>query len=412
MAKTKKPMVLLNTSSLTPKQKNLYNSPLFQLSKGSKELFHSNFLYWLSNVDWGVFVFVIRQLAGPSSGKFWWEANHSPSKNNIKVLREHNHFDLSIYILDGKKWRPVLVLENKVKSFPDHKQLADYEQKALNEWKPQNGAGKVTFILLSLVNPTQYHTPGGGLSGKGKWIHRSYQDLAYILKQVGLYTQYHQEILDDYIQFIKELDHLTKTGFNLSPNDSFIHKVYPWAIKGVGGDAISELGLDDLRQKLHFAQLKEMVIKKLQAKGYGSILSLPNGQTAKVTFSSNLHHNIGLADVFVEYKGHRLGVQLQGNAYQHMFCHCGGNPNITVAISHLVGNQADYGFFFDFGPKTMPCTKYPSITDQTISNRVYDKSFPSFHCAAYKPSIVYQTVHIKDSAVTVGQVPMPSWTMC
>lgn len=52
----------------------------------------------------------------------------------------------------------------------------------------------------------------------------------------------------------------------------------------------------------------------------------------------------------------------------------------------------------------MPCTKYPSITDQTISNRVYDKSFPSFHCAAYKPSIVYQTVHIKDSAVTVGQV--------
>jgi len=35
---------------------------------------------------------------------------------------------------------------------------------------------------------------------------------------------------------------------------------------------------------------------------------------------------------------------------------------------------------------------------------VYDKSFPSFHCAAYKPSIVYQTVHIKDPAITVGQV--------
>ena len=132
MAKSQPSMMFLTTTSLTATQKKLFNSPLFQLSNGSKELFHSNFLYWLSIVDWDMFVFVMRHLAGLSNRhKFRWEANHSPSKNNIKVLREHNHFDLSIYILDGKKWLPVLVLENKVKSFPDYKQLAGYEQKAM-----------------------------------------------------------------------------------------------------------------------------------------------------------------------------------------------------------------------------------------------------------------------------------------
>ena len=49
----------------------LEQSSMFHLSLGSKELFHSNFLYWLSIVDRDTFLSVMHSLA--KVDKFWWE---------------------------------------------------------------------------------------------------------------------------------------------------------------------------------------------------------------------------------------------------------------------------------------------------------------------------------------------------
>lgn len=184
----------------------LKDSTLFHMSLGSKELFHSNFLHWISIINWDTFLDVMHGLAGVE--KFWWEDEpvkdfkfrpYHPKNNNIKVFREHRNFDLSIYILysengakddnksnkvadddnstelaydsEGKrkiqKWLPVLVLENKMKSLPYVEQLEGYTQKTFEEWaniikektrkKPNNelivsGNNQygLTFILLSL----------------------------------------------------------------------------------------------------------------------------------------------------------------------------------------------------------------------------------------------------------------------
>ena len=89
---------------------NLKKSTMFHMSLGSKELFHSNFLHWISIVNWNAFLSVMHGLAGVE--KFWWENDdvkdfrgnlYHPSKNNVKVFREHRNFDLSIYILDSEK---------------------------------------------------------------------------------------------------------------------------------------------------------------------------------------------------------------------------------------------------------------------------------------------------------------------
>jgi len=180
------------------------------MSLGSKELFHSNFLHWISSVNWGAFLQIMHKLAGLKDGeKFWWEnvtcdvegynGNYCPDKNNIEVRREFHNFDLSIYILDSEekhakesqeindkesnnkedintkgerlvqKWIPVLILENKMKSLPYEEQLERYTNKACEEWRKGarqsdeikktknsnqtdlNTQYGITFILLSLI---------------------------------------------------------------------------------------------------------------------------------------------------------------------------------------------------------------------------------------------------------------------
>ena len=192
----------MKTDNYTEYTKQLRDSTMFHMSLGSKELFHSNFLHWISTVNWSVFLDIMHKLA--DTELFWWENKYKPENNNIEVRREYHHFDLSIYILDhnadvedsysvdtstddndtneyshdqsGKrivqKWIPVLILENKMKSLPYKGQLIEYTNKAFNEWRTctliKEGIKKlknqntepaeliiqhgITFILLSLMD--------------------------------------------------------------------------------------------------------------------------------------------------------------------------------------------------------------------------------------------------------------------
>lgn len=114
----------------TKQQKNhcaeLNASPLFIFSAGSKELFHSNFLYWLAIEHWDIFISIMRELANLENEHFWWEDIYKFEKENLEVRREYHNYDLSIYIQVNTKWVPVLILENKVKSLPYAEQLAQY----------------------------------------------------------------------------------------------------------------------------------------------------------------------------------------------------------------------------------------------------------------------------------------------
>lgn len=183
--------------------KQLGGSTMFHMSLGSKELFHSNFLHWISTINWDLFLKILHELTGIKN-KFWWEVEDKfhPDHHNIEVRREFHHFDLSIYILDStkevddssvdssttnidteeysykeekrvvQKWIPVLILENKMKSLPYRGQLVEYTNKAFNEWRTGSlikeemkklkanlasasdwiAEHGITFILLSLQN--------------------------------------------------------------------------------------------------------------------------------------------------------------------------------------------------------------------------------------------------------------------
>ena len=120
---------------------NLKKSPMFKLSLSSKELFHSNFLEWLSNVDQDAFKKLILKMAGIAEKSYRWP-------DVWRVKREYNNFDLCIVAYDqyNKKnederidddddFRILFVIENKVKSIPYKEQLERYSQEAAEKNK-------------------------------------------------------------------------------------------------------------------------------------------------------------------------------------------------------------------------------------------------------------------------------------
>ena len=123
----------------------LDDSPLFKLSLSSKELFHSNFLEYLSSVNPKSFERLINKMAGLPEDYDW--------PDNWSVLREYHNFDLCVveqveYCDDNyekddtensedeltedvkAEYRILFVIENKVKSIPYEKQLKQYSKEA------------------------------------------------------------------------------------------------------------------------------------------------------------------------------------------------------------------------------------------------------------------------------------------
>ena len=105
----------------------LRTSPLSNLSLSSKELFHSNFLYWLSKNEPDLFKELISELS-----------NKKTNLNNIEwdVKREFLNLDLSI--IDSSNNNIIFVIENKVKSIPYKEQLVDYNKKISKVNKQKN----------------------------------------------------------------------------------------------------------------------------------------------------------------------------------------------------------------------------------------------------------------------------------
>lgn len=137
---------------------SLRAEPLFHMSLGSKELFHSNFMRWLflcfPNQATDALLTIPRLLV-PLAG----------SIGEPRVLREYKRFDLAL-ILPG--YRP-LVIENKMFSVPRRGQLAEYAHSVGHD----RALAGATLCLLSPLRPAWLSASHEG----GTWIHLGYRDL-------------------------------------------------------------------------------------------------------------------------------------------------------------------------------------------------------------------------------------------
>ena len=117
-------------------------SASFCLSLGSKELFHSDFLYWLGGTypeEMGViFAPFLKDQSGDCSLAEWPQ-------------REKQNIDLQFKFRNGAE----LVVENKVKSIPSEDQLARYTENQLRQTGARTGPSGVPKQKGEGVQPLQ-----------------------------------------------------------------------------------------------------------------------------------------------------------------------------------------------------------------------------------------------------------------
>ncbi|WP_157951026.1 PD-(D/E)XK nuclease family protein [Peribacillus acanthi] len=223
----------------------LKESPMFQLSLTSKELFHSNFISW-----------VISNYKKEHSRIFSKFLPGDKKQLITGVNREEKNKDIVIYFQDELGNKSSIIIENKVKSIPVYEQLREYTTDNPSEH----------YILLSLTKPTfladnkkiQIHETNR------VWDYLSYYDLAKMfeetLPEIGRNNKYHELIVSDYIQLIKILDNITNDIYEQTKGGMYdFYKKHNEIIS-----LLKEVRLHDFYLKLSHEIIASELHKKIQ----------------------------------------------------------------------------------------------------------------------------------------------------
>ena len=301
-------------------KKKIEKSPMFQLSLGSKELFHTNFLYWLWKAEPNAFWRIM--------GSFGIKTD---DKGSLVVKREWEHFDLSIvHVTDRKKKGKdgkieiidtiVAVIENKVKSIPRIEQLKNYNTKIKdNECKK---------ILLTLINP------GFGDKKEG-WECYTYEKYRDYIKDIKdcltiIENDYDRCIIEDYYNMIDTLISFKDEWLR----EDFSSMKYMDIFKGSSVKDYIDLRINDLRHKTIFSKMfssleVNLIDDKLEP-GIGTTEDIFKNNNIPLTIGYGMTNATGLIEAKVKINAdYLLGIQVQGNQYRH-FIEFSGTSNINI----------------------------------------------------------------------------------
>lgn len=276
--------------------KNLFTSPVYNLSMCSLENFHTCFLNWLGNKypQKTLNLFSEILVTDPNNVEFKTQVSHG---KDIKL-------DLQITINNGKEIQ-YIVIENKLKSYPTIEQLEKYQK----IFKEEN----VTFILLSLAQFPMLPTD---------WNYLSYYNLAEKLKEnFDDITGYDKYLIDDYTNVISKM----ASVFPDSDSDKF--DFYN------NNQELKSLGLEDIYIKYKTSELTNCIQKSIKSKD--------------IYIGHSFHNKKGTIDIvkpILNDKFH-IGIQLEKDQYRY-FVRFGNNEDCSIRekIAEELFSQ-NYWFF-------------------------------------------------------------------
>lgn len=448
----------------------LKNNAVFQLSLSSKELFHSNFLCWLAedkNCS-AVFTEVLKLFGFDEQAAK--KITDGLQNEEYMALREYKNFDFCIcekvknfkHDKDDEDadeeyipGRLLLVLENKFKSIPYKEQLEKYSEKAevLNKDGRKNKAkamwlvnnpGKTScdllywneknyqkelgmmenintkFVLLSLAkevfgienlnSKSDFSIVVSGSANLKKeytWRFVSYEDYATILDKEANNSNFTNELIKQYAQFLLSFQKLLHPNTTL-PSSSEVEKT-EWSILSCRKD-MKSIRMDDIWQKLVANIIGIKLRNRLESKGY-KIKSIKNvnevlGSKEKMPNSNEIILGIGFSrgTALIEVKlvlneTILFGIQIQGKAYKRL---------LEVVVDNYKW-ETDLGNFtgmFRHNPgkwKPETCEIFDDGIAPTENHVVTNYTNVPTGFGGYSGKFICQWKNIKDTA-TVGQV--------
>lgn len=285
-------------------------NPLGRIMYGQRELFHSNLIGWFFDALPEAADAVFRGFAPEGEG-----ARRFPE-------RERKNMDLVFHWTD----RAPVVIENKVFSLPQKKQLDDYEA-ATATWAHAPG-----LVLLSMS------APGFALD---RWQHLSYRDLAHRIR-VALpdTTSYEVETMRRYADLVDDMDRLIDAVEVRSDTESV------W----LPDSLLSAISSSQMRAALHKARAQRVagvLNDTLPALGRQAASGMTSSQPFVEVFEP----------VTVDGLTLRLGWQLQGVAFRRtvIYTEPPHHGRSEIAQRRRVRMSRKHPEFFTF-PASLPQT--------------------------------------------------------
>ena len=252
-------------------------SPLFYLFSSSKELFHSNFWYWMSTID-AKATAAIFGVTLDGDIHFGREVNQKHGEHKSKV-------DLVIY----ENEQPKVVIENKVKDFAKEDQLSRIRQSFNNP--------DLTYILTTLFWENNF--------SHQHWNVLTYQDISENIfpekfkpslnKTFPNKSAYYLSLIEDYKQFTYHLSQLND-ALKLTEHYDFANKFQPELFHQLNG-----LKLWEGYQKVRASHLIQAFEKYSQSK-FITWYTI-NNQKATMDFK-------------VKVEDYRFGIQIENEQYR------------------------------------------------------------------------------------------------
>lgn len=165
--------------------KKLLDSPIYAMSLGSKELFHSNFWEWLIKQN------------NKFATVFFSDIDY---ESIIDLKRESRNRDLTLHLENGD----IYIIENKIKSIPYIEQLLKYQKVTTNLKKGLLTGIKETLKLTELK----------------KWDFLSYYDIAQNIRRIiKLVNIPYEDIVIDYCDVLELISEVVLNQLNLKPGE-------------------------------------------------------------------------------------------------------------------------------------------------------------------------------------------------
>ena len=261
----------------------LKDSLVYQMSLGSKELYHSNVWAWLIESDHDfikVFCF-----------------GDDIARRIKKVGREDGNRDLSIYLDEEEKGNaPVIVIENKLKAIPTIKQLEDYQKEVEGRF--------VAGILTGITLPT-IAGEDGFVDVKGqKWKLVKYPEIAARIIEIA---EGSKEVL---IQ--KNLSTIREYAENLFHMAAIVKSYDQGTIEPIWDGELDGLGLQDLINKVRGSRF----MRHFDARSKEDGLEFP-----KETFTRghSFHNKKNTLDFrYVAEDDFLIGIQIEGDQFRRV----------------------------------------------------------------------------------------------
>jgi hypothetical protein len=302
---------------------SLNNNFLFQVSLGSKELFHSNLIAWLLEQK--------NKKGEYEALKIFLEILHlkvplnTLIEDEVRITREENNIDLIIEWKERGECKYVFI-ENKMKSIPTEEQLNSYDTK-IEKYKKNKLDSHNKFLL------TPFDTKiGENISWKNITYKKEILNYLDLIIDIDFSNQDIRLIIERYIEFTRNIVYLFKfyIGDSLS---EFKIKKYNYYTSRLA--YLRKIRLHDFILKNMHDSLRILLNEKLNDRN--------------VEIRTNFTRGNGITDIFYDLKGTNftIGLQIQGNTLKHCIFSKAKESNLKIIeYSKQIVNKKLW--FYDF----------------------------------------------------------------